>query len=169
MLTQDDILDTLLREIEITRHLATKVPAGGYDYRPTEGQRTTLEVLRYLCFCGIGGARAMADGNWDGYKQWQSECAELSAEDVPAALDREAQALRDFFAELTPAAFDEQVAKTPLGEELPLGRALLEISVKWMTAYRMQLFLYLKAAGNEEIWTPDCWAGIDMARDARPG
>ena len=52
------------------------------DYRPGEGQRTTLELLRYLCFCGIGGARAMADGDWDGYKEWEAECAALTEAEI---------------------------------------------------------------------------------------
>jgi hypothetical protein len=29
-------------------------------------------------------------------------------------------------------------------------------------AYRMQLFLYAKAAGNHAIQTPNCWAGVDV-------
>ena len=31
--------------------------------------RSTLELLRYLAGCGIGSARAMCEGNWDGYKE----------------------------------------------------------------------------------------------------
>ena len=45
---------------------------------------------------------------------------------------------------------------------------LLETSLKWMTAYRMQLFLGAKAAGNDEIWTPDNWAGVSMPRESAP-
>jgi hypothetical protein len=30
-------------------------------------------------------------------------------------------------------------------------------------AYRMQLFLYLKECGHEELGTLDLWAGIDAA------
>jgi hypothetical protein len=50
-----------------------------------------------------------------------------------------------------------------------LGRALLDVPVRWMGGYRMQLFLYARAAGNEEIWTPDCWAGITMEKPRRAG
>ena len=41
----------------------------------------------------------------------------------------------------------------------PLGRALLEMPLKWMTAYRMQLFLYAKAAGAVDLTTADNWRG----------
>ena len=168
MLNKDDLLDSLLREIEIARHLSTKVPPGGLEHRLSEGQRTTLELQRYLCFCGVGGADSMYRGSWDGYKEWEARCANLKAEEIPAALDQHADGLKGLFAEISAEQFDTQAAKTPLGEELSLGRAMLEIPLKWMTAYRMQLFLQAKAAGNDELWTANCWAGIDMPRDHRP-
>lgn len=169
MLGKADLLDTLARETAITKHLLGKVPAGGLDYRPTPGQRSTLELLRYLSHCGIGGTLAMADGNWDGYKSWAARCAKLTAPEIPAALDRQSEALAEFFAGVTDEALATREATTPLGEKLPLGRALLELPVKWMTAYRMQLFLYLKAAGNDGIWTPNCWGGVDVPRPQPSG
>jgi hypothetical protein len=51
-----------------------------------------------------------------------------------------------------------------LGEryfDTTLGRALVETTLKWLTAYRMQLFLYAKASGNEKIGTANNWAGVD--------
>jgi hypothetical protein len=53
-----------------------------------------------------------------------------------------------------------------MGDKTTVGRALVEITLKWMTAYRMQLFLGAKAAGNTEIWTPDCWSGVSMSKEA---
>ena len=61
MLSRHDILDSLLREIQITRHLFGKVPEGAMDFRPSEGQRSTLELLRYQSFCGLGGTYAMGE------------------------------------------------------------------------------------------------------------
>lgn len=28
----------------------------------------------------------------------------------------------------------------------------------------MQLFLYAKQAGNRDIWTPNCWVGVDWEK-----
>ncbi len=63
MLNKNDLLSSFLSEIEIVRHLTTKVPADRMDYRPSEGQRSALELLRYLASCGVGSACAMVDGN----------------------------------------------------------------------------------------------------------
>lgn len=164
MLGKNDIRDAILSDCEIAKHLHGKIPDGGLDYSPSEGQRTTLDLLRYLAFCGMGGTLAMHDGNWDGYASWRDRVAEMPAEDFPAAMDAQMAAIREFFDGLSDEDFASKEATTPLGQTMPLGRALLELPVKWMTAYRMQLFLYCKAAGNDEIWTPNCWGGVDMER-----
>ncbi len=48
MLNKDDLLDSILQECDISAHLATKIPAGGLDYRQSPDQRSNLELLRYL-------------------------------------------------------------------------------------------------------------------------
>lgn len=134
------------------------------SYRPSASQRSMLELMRYQSMCGLGGAHAMRDGNWDQYRVLAKESEAMEPGGFEAAMDRQAEGLRTFFGELTDEAFETQTAKTPMGEELPLGRTLLELPLKWMTAYRMQMYLYCKQAGNEDIWTPNCWVGVDMER-----
>ncbi len=41
-----------------------------------------------------------------------------------------------------------------------LGLAILNGPLKWLTAYKLQLFLYAKACGAE-IGTANAWAGMD--------
>jgi hypothetical protein len=48
----------------------------------------------------------------------------------------------------------------PGGGELPLGAALLNGPFKWLTSYKLQLFLYAKANGAA-IGTVNAWAGMD--------
>lgn len=167
MLTKNDVLDSILAECDICLHLASKLPEGALDYRPAADQRSTLELLRYISFCALGGALAMRDGNWDGYKACAAKAEALAGDRFPAAMQAQKQALRELFDGLSEADLQRE-ATHPIGTKLPLGRALLEISLKWMVGYRMQLFLYAKAAGNDELWTPDCWAGVSMPRDAAP-
>ena len=166
MLDKNQMLDSLIREGRIAKHLLGKLPEGAQNYRPTPGQRSALELARYIAMCGIGGARAMYDMHWEGYKDWVAKTSDLTFEELPAAIDAQAEALREFFDGLTEEEFATKMVKLPTGEEMTLACALLEVSVKWMTAYRMQLFLYCKQAGNEDIWTPNCWGGVDMKRPA---
>lgn len=166
MLGKDDTLELILNECDIVLHLYGKIPAGGMDYRPTPEQRSTLELLRYLSYCAIGGARAMADGNWEAYPAYAEAGAGLDADDFPAAMERQKAELRSFFAGLTQEQVETQIATTPMGTEMPLEKALVVMSLHWLVGYRMQLFLYAKQAGNKDIWTPDCWVGVDVQRPA---
>jgi len=158
MLSKDDLLDSLLHECEVAKHLATCLPADKVDERMTPGQRSHLEVVRYLSYCAIGGTLFILDGDFDGYHAWQSKHEALTLEQFPAAMDAQMDALREAFARLQPSDFEREV-KHPAGHTLTLKRALLELPLKWMVGYRMQLFLCAKLAGNADIGTMDCWHG----------
>lgn len=164
MLGKNDIRDLIFKEIDICLHLHGQVPEGGMDYRPTPDQRSTLELLRYISVCAIGGARAMADGNWDAWAGFAERADAMAAEDFPAAMATQREELSAFFDGLTQEDVETRMATTPMGTELTLERALVELPLSWMIGYRMQLFLYAKQAGNADIWTPDCWVGIRMER-----
>jgi hypothetical protein len=49
----------------------------------------------------------------------------------------------------------------PWGDKMTLGAALVAMPHSFMTAYRMQLFLYLKQAGLTHLTTYEAWAGVD--------
>ena len=162
----DELRDALLHECDIAIHLHSKIPEGTEDYRPTEGQRSTTELLRYLAACGIGSALAMRDGKWDGYKEAMEGVAELPPAEFPDAMRRQKEALRAFVDGLSDDDLQNVESTLPWGEKVTLGRALLETTLKWLTAYRMQLFLYAKAAGNHAIGTANNGAAVDYEGDA---
>ena len=164
MLAKDDIRDLIFKEIDICLHLFGQIPAGGMDYRPTPEQRSTLELLRYISVCAIGGSRAMADGTWEAWAGFAERADAMAPEDFPAAMATQREELSAFFAGITQEELETRMATTPMGTELTLERALVELPLAWMIGYRMQLFLYAKQAGNADIWTPDCWVGISMEK-----
>ena len=166
MLAKDTIRDLMLKECDICLHLYEKVPAGTMDYRPTPGQRSTAELLKYLSYCAIGGSRTFQAGDWDPYHQVAQRAESETPEDFPAAMARQKEELTAFFDGLTQDELENTEAQSPLGETMPLEEALVSMPLHWMVAYRMQLFLYAKQAGNDEIWTPNLWGGIDRERPA---
>lgn len=169
MIGKEQIRDMLLKECDICLHLFEKIPADSYDHRPTEGQRTLGELLTYISYCAIGGTRTMATGSWDAYREVAQRAAGQTPEQFPEAMQRQKDELTSFFDDITQEQLDTQEAESPLGEKMPLDVAITTMPLHWMVAYRMQLFLYIKQAGNEEIWTPNCWGGIDMERPQAAG
>jgi hypothetical protein len=161
VLNKSDVLESALGECDIILHLFEKLPEDSFDYRPTPGQRSTTELLRYLSFCGFGACYALFDGDWDRFRAEGKRVADAAPETFPAAMERQKQALRAFFDELSDEDFASRDATLPTGVTMSLGKALVEMPLKWLTAYRMQLFLYAKGAGNAELGTINCWAGRD--------
>ncbi|NNM32370.1 MAG: hypothetical protein HKO53_04865 [Gemmatimonadetes bacterium] len=85
----------------------------------------------------------------------------MEAEQFPNAMDHQIGGLRDLFGSLTDEDMVTIKTKVPGGGPAPLGLGIFLGPGKWLTGYRMQLFLYAKAAGNPDIGTANCWAGVD--------
>jgi hypothetical protein len=162
---RDDLLELMIRECDLCIHLHGKVPEGAMEFRFTEGQRSTAELLRYLSFVGLGASRSMAEDDWDVYHGMEKEAASLDPAAFPAAMERQKVGLRAFFAELPEEKLASARLTMPWGVEMPLGRALLALPYASLVAYRMQLFLHAKAAGNAAIGTANCWGGMDMPEE----
>lgn len=159
MSMKDALTAALQHECDIAVHLFGQLPPGGLAYRASEGQRTTLELLRYLAFCGIGSTRWAVEDDLGAYKAEAARVADMEGPGFPAAMKAQRQALTNYLAGLSDEELATHEAKVPWGEAVPLGRALLEMPLKWMTGYRMQLFLQAKAAGATDLKTSDNWAG----------
>lgn len=160
MLTKDQFAAAMLRECDICVHLYSKLGPEAMDYRPTGKQRSTTELLRYLAICGIAGATCMAEANWKRFAEFAERTKEMPAEAFPEAMARQKAELTAFFANTEEQAFSTQLAPMPGGGELSLGEALLNGPFKWLTSYKLQLFLYAKANGAE-IGTANAWRGVD--------
>ncbi len=52
VLTKEELISSLRREVRILVHLAGKVDKSKLDYRPTPKQRSTLELLQYMAIMG---------------------------------------------------------------------------------------------------------------------
>jgi hypothetical protein len=165
---KDEIHDSIRLELHILEHIFNKIPKDdpqALEYRPSPGQRSLLELLRYLSYAGIGGCMAAVEGGFDGFRRVAARAEDMPAEDFPAALARQKEEIAELFARLTDEDLMTRQTKNPLGQELSLAKGLLELPFRWLVAYRMQLFLYAKAVGAD-LWTPDCWYGIHRDRPA---
>ena len=161
MLTKSQLLASIGEEIRIVRHLARKIPPGTHDWRPTPGQRSTIELLRYLSTAAIDLATEVMTGGWDVTHVTGKAPKDLPAADFDAAMARQDAAIRRLLDPLSEADFAQRPATLPTGEASRLGVVLVNVVLKALVAYRMQLFLYAKHSGNAALSTYDCWFGVD--------
>ncbi len=159
MYTKDDFLSSIAKESAILKHLATCVPSGGLDYRPSDAQRTTLELMQYLCIGPQAGTIYAVTGSWDHWEKLDAESKTVTAATFAKANDRQRSAITRMLKPYTDASLKKKQTKDWSGKAMPLGVGLVAMVLGQMTAYRMQLFLYAKAAGNHGIGTSDVWRG----------
>lgn len=161
MIDKQTILDSMLKEIACIKHLITKVKPGTENWRPTESQRSVIELLRYITYTGYGSIKSAVTGDWESGKSRFEAAAKLTLADIPRALDAQADELRRLFAEIPSGdLLSKQVAR-PGTELTSLGRFILDSSFKYLPAYKMQLFQYLKLQGLPNLGTPNLWRGQD--------
>lgn len=161
MISKDTLLAAMLRECDLCVHLAGKLPEGGLDFRFSPGQRSTLELLRYLSFVGLGATHALLEGGFDTYQKLAAAAETLRVEDFPAAMEAQKQQLTALLGGVSEDELASRTISTPWGDQVSLGEGLLELTYACLAAYRLQLFLQAKAAGASALSTHNAWAGID--------
>jgi len=162
MLTRDQLLDFFRYESRLLAFLGRKAQPEHLSFRPTPGQRSLLELMEYVASTGITSAMALVNGNWDHAKECQDRASGISSGEEFA---QRVEAQEDKLIELIEGLSEEELATRevalPWGDKMTLGAALIAMPHTFMTAYRMQLFLYLKQAGLSHLTTYEAWAGVD--------
>jgi len=167
VLTKSELITLLQKEVRLLLHLTTKIDAAALDYRPAPKQRSTLELLRYLTTMGPALIR---------YAKGEPTDAATIAEETQAAnlrnFDETVAALAaqsDLYADLLGAMSDDDLRGEIMwvdGSPISRGLFLVNYLFGQCTAYRLQLFLYLKASGREELNTMNLWLGADVPAPA---
>ena len=85
----------------------------------------------------------------------------LTAEEFCDAMDSQLAEVTEKIKVIPEADFFSRETTFPTGDKSILGAALVNFPLKFIAAYRMQFFLYLKSVGRTELNTLSCWFGID--------
>jgi hypothetical protein len=161
VLTKDELIGSLQHEVRILRHLASKIDPSMVDYRPTSKQRSTLDLLRYLSMMGPTLVEVAQSGTFDAAAWTRGEKAAepLTFAEAVTAIADHANVYESQLGGMTEADFRAEIA--PFGHKTTRGSFIVNNVLSGCAAYRMQLFLYLKACGRDELGTMNLWAGAD--------
>ena len=165
ILTKDELLTALRGEIRVLLHLASKVDDTSLNFRPTPKQRSTLELLQYLTVMGPIHAGAIRVDKFD-LEAWktawttgEATARSLTLDGAKAAIAK----LPDLYQELIGSCSEEALRAEfeIFGGKSTRGALFVTMVLSHHAAYRMQLFMNLKASGREELNTFNLWAGMD--------
>ena len=166
VLTKSELIAALQKEVRILLHLASKVERAKLDYRPTPKQRSTIELLQYLNVMGPTLVQAAKAGVFDP-AVWTAAEQAAKTQDYDQTLASIAAHSDDYarlLADVSDVDFRSEI--TMFGRRTTRGAFIVNLVLCGCAAYRMQLFIYLKACGREELGTPNLWAGVDATAAA---
>ena len=157
MYTKENFIKSFKNEVRVLKHLSIKIPAGVGDYRPSPSQRSTLELLQYLSGVGAATMKAVLTSDAKAYADYNDHRASVTLENFAEKMDIQEKEMLDLFAQFK----DEDFAKEfDFYGVRTKAEHLMEGVLKPFAAYRMQLFLYIKANGAH-VSTMYVWAGMD--------
>jgi hypothetical protein len=161
VLTREELVSSLQNEVRILLHLASKIDRDKLDYRPSPKQRSYIELLRYMSYMAPTLITSIKNGAFD-MAAWQAGQAKAEASDfdaLVATIGAQSEGCAALLAGYSDADFRGEVDF--FGRKTSRGSHLVNMVLSAFAAYRMQLFLYLKACGREELNTMNLWGGID--------
>ncbi len=168
--TKQYIQEAILQDLDLCQHLYTKLNPELWDWKPRENMRSTRELLQYLSFIGAATAALYCNGgytpeNIPSLRDARELVADAKPEDFPQLIEKQKKDIITILAPITDYDLFHRMTQQPGGGEATLLFALLNNSTKYLTGYRMQLFLYAKLNGAE-IGTSNAWRGADAAKKA---
>jgi hypothetical protein len=161
VLTKTELIAALQNEARILLHLAGKIDRAKLDYRPTPKQRSTIELLKYLSVMGPRWLQYAKAGTFDALA-WTAAEQAAEARDFDqtlAAIAAHADTYASLLADVSDA--DLRAELDAAGVTTTRGAFIVSYVLCECAVYRMQLFLYLKACGREELSTWNLRAGVD--------
>lgn len=158
MISKDQYIAALTNEFRIIKHLAEKVTPEQLSHKPTEPQRTLQELMQYLTSIFVAAADGIATGDANAYKKYFGGTMP-TLENFTALMDDQEKKVLEFFTPLTEEQLKEEIAMWGRTQSRALHMlGILNIA----SAYKMQLFLYMKQSGTTNIGTSNLWGGMDQ-------
>jgi hypothetical protein len=130
------------------------------DYKPKDGMRNTQELLTYLNNCAYGMiAFWMSEGMSmkDFFVRLRAETPPINLNNFDARMELQKENIQNIFSKIQADEWQNKIVTYPWGENAPLGEAIIHTCIKWLAAYKYQLFMYIKMGSDIALTTPDAW------------
>ena len=161
------LLNSIEKEINICRRLYTKIPPDQINFRPKEGLRSILELLRYLTIVGSTMPLYWLKEDDTDFNTFFS-AIDTVARAMPyerflTDMDAQMATIRDLLDQISEDDLMNKEVVYPWGGTAPWGEAIITTSIKFLTGYKLQLFLFIKLCDDQKLTTPDAWFVSDIS------
>lgn len=156
------LIQNLQREIFLLKQLAPLIEEKDLDFRPAEKMRNTLELMQYLSGVGATMLRWFVKNDLTP-EEWvkiREHRKTLTRENFKDRLDQQMEEILMYMNMITEEDLNKMEVELPSKEKMTLGTAIINAPIKWLAAYRYQLFTYLKMNGRPDLGTKEAWTVI---------
>jgi len=153
------LLQNLQREIFLLKQLAGFIEERDLDFRPADKMRSTLELMQYLSGIGATMLRWFIknDLNPEEWAKIREQRKLVTLDNFKQKLDEQLEQFVMYMDLINEEDLNTKEVELPSKEKMILGTAIINAPIKWLAAYRLQLFTYLKMNGRSDISTREAW------------
>lgn len=160
---KDHLLQNIEREIVLLKRMIPLIEEKDLDFRPTEKVRSTYELMQYLSEIGTTMMHWFLDGMTPEYRAKVADRRQsLTLTNFAERLDQQVANVRKHMERVSEEDLHNKIVELPSKEKMALGAAIINGPIKWLAAYRMELFVYIKICGKDHISTREAWV-VDEA------
>lgn len=160
------LTNAMLREMNICKRLYTKIPHDKMDFKTKEELRTIHDQLQYLCVIGTAPLEFWINKSDMPFNTFFAEVTAASKkiphEKFLSAMDEQIDRTKKLFNQITEDDLFTKEVSYPWGEKVPLGEAIIGTCIKFLSAYKLQLFLHIKLCSDQQLGTADAWVLTDL-------
>lgn len=161
------LLNAIVKEMKICKRLYTKIPHDKMDFKTKEELRSIHELLQYLCIIGTAPLDYWINKSDLPFNTFFGEVSAASKllphEQFLSLMDEQINIINNLFNQFTEDDLFHKEIVYPWGEKGPLGEGIISTCIKFMAAYKLQLFLHIKLCTDQKLGTADAWLLTDLS------
>jgi len=158
---KETLHQNIVKDLKVVRRLITKITPETVDYRPAENLRSTIELLQYLSTCSTNIIRFWYNDDQSDPRGFLTKLRKedqiVNLKNAISIFDAQIAFVDELFVTISEDDIQNKEVVYPWGGKGTLGEGIIATSIKWLAAYKMQLFLYIKMSSSQSLTTPDLW------------
>ena len=131
------------------------------EFRPKADMRTIHELLQYLCIVGTALPDYwLNESEGDFFACFDKKAAVsklMPHEHFLAVMNGQIELIQKLFEQINEDDLLNKEVIYPWGGKASFGEAIIASSIKFITGYKFQLFLYIRMCSDQKLGTPDAW------------
>lgn len=157
MLNRSEYIQSMQHEFKVIRHLFEQIPENSFDFKFSDKQRSTRELLAYIATITGSILSALSnDGQWG-----ETKMSSVTPENFIGMLNEDEKKSIELVNAFSEDDLNKELDLFRMGQMRPI-KSYMNDAIKILVAYKMQLFLQIKASGNQNIGTSNLWGGFSM-------